>query len=49
MHANGTAPKVQRETWSEMGVVVSGDSPFAYLMNMLLYLASLLAGVFARR
>lgn len=49
MHINGAAPKAQRETWPEMGAAVSGDSPFAYLMNMLLYIASLLASVFARR
>lgn len=46
---NGVPPTARRETWPEMGVAVSGDSAFAYLMNMLLYVVSLVAGLFLRR
>jgi hypothetical protein len=49
MPTNGVAPTAQPETWPEMGVALSGDSPFAYLMNMLLYVVSLVAGLFLRR
>lgn len=49
VHTNGITPTARRETWPEMGVAVSGDSPFAYFMNMLLYLSSLFVGLFTRR